>query len=102
MNQGKAHKYKIIVECMSNSSPCEDCKQTANLIVHTDDLLQTIKSGNPPLPQFLEWIADRLVYVYKENPNIDFVLAVRKHANNLTKVIKRAERRRKWPVKSTK
>lgn len=28
----------------------------------------------------LEWVADRLVYVYKESPNVDFVLTLREHA----------------------
>ena len=23
--------------------------------------------------EFLDWLADRLVYVYKESPNVDFV-----------------------------
>ena len=30
--------------------------------------------------QFLNWIADRLVHVYKENPNTDFVSRLRKIA----------------------
>jgi hypothetical protein len=31
-------------------------------------------------PAFLEWLADRLVHVYKENPNVDFVLSLRSRA----------------------
>lgn len=31
-------------------------------------------------PDFLDWIADRLVNVYGESPNIDFVLSLRKRA----------------------
>ena len=30
--------------------------------------------------EFLLWIADRLVFVYGESPNIDFVLKLRKIA----------------------
>jgi len=32
-------------------------------------------------PNFLDWIADRLVYVYGESPNIDFVLSLRERAS---------------------
>lgn len=35
------------------------------------------------LPGLLEWMADRLVYVYGENPNIDFVLTTRERAKGL-------------------
>lgn len=31
--------------------------------------------------EFLNWLADRLVYVYKENPRVDFVLALRRIAS---------------------
>lgn len=29
---------------------------------------------------FLHWVADRLVYIYKESPNVDFVLRLREMA----------------------
>ena len=31
-------------------------------------------------PDFLEWIADRLVHVHGENPNVDYVLTLRDRA----------------------
>lgn len=32
--------------------------------------------------EFLDWLADRLENVYKENPNTDFIVKLRKIANN--------------------
>lgn len=31
-------------------------------------------------PDFLDWVADRLVHKYGENPNVDFVLSLRERA----------------------
>jgi hypothetical protein len=31
--------------------------------------------------EFLQWVADRIVYVYGESPNIDYVLRLREIAN---------------------
>ena len=31
-------------------------------------------------PDFLDWVADRLVHVYGESPNVDFVLSLRYRA----------------------
>jgi hypothetical protein len=31
--------------------------------------------------EFLSWIADRLVYVYRESPNVDFVRKLRQIAS---------------------
>jgi septal ring factor EnvC (AmiA/AmiB activator) len=36
--------------------------------------------------KFLNWIADRLVYVYKESENVDFVLRLRELANEIQKL----------------
>ena len=34
--------------------------------------------------EFLSWLADRIVYVYKESPNTDFVLRLWKIADSLS------------------
>jgi len=44
------------------------------------DLLEAQTMGNTSTPEFLEWIADRLVHVYGESLNADFVLSLRKRA----------------------
>jgi len=36
-----------------------------------------------PTPQFLNWIADRLVHVYGESENVDFVLSLRQRAKDI-------------------
>lgn len=46
-------------------------------------LAQVCRAGNPPLPEFLDWLASRMVAVYGENPDTDFVLALRRHAADL-------------------
>jgi hypothetical protein len=38
-------------------------------------------SATPSGPDFLDWIANRLVNVYGESENVDFVLALRRKAN---------------------
>lgn len=35
--------------------------------------------------RFLTWIADRLVHIYSESPNVDFVLKLRSIAKNMDK-----------------
>lgn len=36
-----------------------------------------------PPHEFLNWVAGRLVYVYNENPNVDYVLELRRIAKTL-------------------
>jgi len=45
--------------------------------------LEEAMAGEPELPEFLEWLADRLVQVYGESPNTDFVLGCRRRAGIL-------------------
>lgn len=40
-------------------------------------------AGEPSLPDFLAWLGDRLVHVYGESPNIDFVQACHRRAKAL-------------------
>lgn len=40
-------------------------------------------AGHPSLPDFLDWIGDRLANHYKENPNIDFVQGCHRRAKAL-------------------
>lgn len=35
--------------------------------------------------EFLNWLADRLVNVYNESPNVDFVLKLKQIADNMEK-----------------
>lgn len=36
---------------------------------------------------FLEWLADRLVMVYGESPNVDFVHTLRKYAEKINALV---------------
>lgn len=52
-----------------------------HLISAACDLLQCQTMGAQlNTPDFLDWIADRLVHVYGEDPGIDFVLSLRDRA----------------------
>lgn len=55
-------------------------------------MLAAIKMGtSTSTPDFLDWIADRLVNKYNESPYIDFVLSLRERAAALRAVITKAE-----------
>lgn len=36
--------------------------------------------------EFLEWLIDRLVHVYGESPNVDFIHKLKKIADNIEKI----------------
>lgn len=53
--------------------------------------LETIREillkGKPPLSEFLSFMAARLSSVYRESPNIDFVLTLQRYAQDFKDVI---------------
>lgn len=42
-----------------------------------------IKSGHPDMSTFIDWLADRMINVYNESPQMDFVQATRRYAKDL-------------------
>lgn len=48
-----------------------------------DKMLDVINSGQVGLPNFLDWIGDRLSVHYGEPPDVDFVLTCRRYAKAL-------------------
>ena len=59
----------------------EESEANANLIAAAPDLLNCQTMGAElNTPDFLDWIADRLVKVHGENPNVDYVLSLRERA----------------------
>lgn len=65
---------------MAVRSP-EENLANANLIAAAPELLACQTMGaQANTPDFLDWVADRLVFVYGENPNVDFVLSLRERA----------------------
>ena len=56
-------------------------QSNANLIAAAPDLLNCLTMGQTmQTPEFLDWIADRLVYVHGEHANCDFITSLRKRA----------------------
>lgn len=53
------------------------------------ELVEALRTRNGP--DFLEWIADRLVHVYGESPNVDFVLSLRERADRARSALARNE-----------
>ena len=54
----------------------------ARLIAAAPDLLDAQMMGTGlDTPDFLNWVADRLVHVYGESENVDFVISLRARAS---------------------
>ena len=49
-------------------------------------LKKMLRGDNPPCAEFLEWVASRLVNVYKESPNMDYVQALRQYATDMENI----------------
>lgn len=61
------------------------------IIAAAPDLAEAIAYGPTlELPDFLEWIADRLVNVHGESPNVDFVLSLRERAKRCRAALSKA------------
>lgn len=65
----------------------EKHKADAKLISKCPELLKTIIGDNHTLPELLDWVADRLVYVYHEHPNVDFVQELRNRSKKLQNIL---------------
>ena len=52
-------------------------------LIRIKDLLQ---SGHPRMSDFLEWFSERLIHIYKESPNIDFVHALRRYSKGIKEI----------------
>lgn len=60
----------------------EVAKANTDLVIAAPELLRALTNGTTvDLPELLEWVADRMVYVYGENANVDFVLTLRHRAS---------------------
>ena len=56
------------------------------------ELLEALTMGAEiNTPDLMDWIADRLVFVHKENPNIDFVKSLRNRAATARAAIAKAK-----------
>ena len=79
------------IECHPNqvgSFPAYRAAPAAQGDAIEGELTKIVKSGaEKDLPGFLEWIADRLVYVHSENNNVDYVQTLRTRAKQLRAAI---------------
>lgn len=53
--------------------------------------LREALDARAPTTYFLDWVADRLVYKHGEDPNVDFVQALRRKARLLQVALGRAD-----------
>lgn len=52
------------------------------------DFFRVINMGsNCSTPDMIDWVADRLVNIYGESPNVDFVLSLRNRAKALRNIV---------------
>ena len=56
-------------------------------------VVEAARYGITPLPEFLEWVADRLVRVYGESEHVDFVTSLRERAMKFRAALAARERR---------
>jgi hypothetical protein len=45
-----------------------------------EEMAGALKIGEITTPDFLNWVADRFIHVYGENPNMDFIHCLRSRA----------------------
>lgn len=83
-------------DCGSHD-PSPRAMATAELLATSPVMLAALKGDAEPTPtpEFLDWLADRLVMVYNEPSNIDFVRSLRKRAATMREAIAKAEGRAK-------
>lgn len=56
-------------------------EEEAALLAAAPELLRAQTFGaSVNTPDFLDWLADRLVNIYNESPNVDFVISLRERA----------------------
>jgi len=63
----------------------EELKRIANSLERVTKLMTANALPDYRFVELLEFVADRLVHIYHENPNVDFVLALRRRASELRK-----------------
>lgn len=79
-----AGSYELVATCYT--------KERADLVAAAPSLLACQTMGAQlNTPDFLDWIADRLVYVHGEKPNMDYVLSLRSRAEAGRRAIIEAE-----------
>lgn len=80
--------------CRDGHPDCIVSEDDMALIAAAPEMFGVLADGpSLPLPQFLEWIADRLVQVHGDPAAADFVLSLRERASRARAAIAKAEGR---------
>jgi len=67
-------------------------RNSVDLILALGECAEALEpDAAPPGPDFLDWIADRLVHVYHESEHIDFVWAIRRKAKKSRDALSRLD-----------
>lgn len=87
--EGLGNKHHIV---FGKGYPLEmTSKENKSLISAAPELLEALQNGQTMnLADMLEWVADRLVYVHRENENVDFVISLRERASVVRSAIDKA------------
>lgn len=83
-----AGEHRRICKVSIDDAPVHDYnaaqRANARLIAAAPTLVECLTMGaTMQTPEFLEWLADRLVTVYGEDPGTDFVLSLRDRAGQM-------------------
>lgn len=71
----------VVAHSIHCSEQVQQAEANARLIAAAPDLLEAQTMGaEVNTPDFLDWIADRLINSYGVNPNVDFVHSLRERA----------------------
>jgi hypothetical protein len=98
----------LLGDINGNGGLCDDCMDddlrndvkiikyrhlSGSILSHLHEAARDLLMAHEPEltgPYFLEWLANRLVDVYREDPNVDFVLCLRRRAKKARAAIEKA------------
>lgn len=86
--EGESTLFLTVAECSDGYIPGQN-EANAHLIAAAPDLLAA-HEPEADGPDFLDWLADRIVHIYRESPDTDFVLALRRKAAKARDAIAKA------------
>lgn len=74
----------MFLQAIYQNADDKEMRDAARLIAAAPTLIKCLTMGaTMQTPEFLEWLADRLVTVYGEDPGVDFVLSLRDRAGQM-------------------
>ena len=91
---GKINKLKAENEALKNSdfNPTFCRILIKELTTEAARLREALTTGVTPFPEFLRWVAARLVEVHDEHPNVDYALSLKERADRIEEALKPKEK----------